>query len=94
MVTRQDAKSKVDKIQAKLDRREGERDAGLKRADQEHSAALAAAKRQQTASKDKTKEELDPIIADLKKQLKDAKRDTVPPQMRPDRKFGLRSFEE
>jgi hypothetical protein len=89
----QDAKSKMDKLQAKLDRREAERKRKLDFEATQYNKTCEAARKQQLANEKKIKEDLDPTIADLKKQLRDAKRDAVPAQMRPDRKFGLRGFE-
>ena len=78
MGIRQDTQSKIDKLQASLDKERGERGIKTQIADQQHRDACAEARRRQIASYVEIRADYDPIIADLEKQIKVLKRKPVP----------------
>jgi hypothetical protein len=70
----QDAKLKIDNIQAKLDALKGERGSKIARADDDFNDALRAAKEKKSAAYTQIKQDYDPQIAELDEELKQAKR--------------------
>lgn len=74
MGARQDAKLKIDKIQAELDALKKDRKSRVKSADDDFAHASSAAKEKKNASYKQIKQDCDPKIAELEKELKQEKR--------------------